>query len=94
MVIQEKDIPKLKAYQTQGPHVCSWRHASTRGTLLEELILSDQLGICQRNYHPNNLHRYPYQVCEFFLKYSQAEFKLEIFMGLPIGFGFDGYHLR
>ena len=58
-------------------------------------ILSiSQLDDFQVHAYPEHPQRAPYQVFSFFLAYTQYDVKSEIFMELPIGFGFEGGHPR
>ena len=58
------------------------------------ILSSGQLDVCHGNAYPKHPRRFSHQVRSFFLAYTQADVKSEIFMELPIGFRFEGDHPR
>ena len=62
------------------------------GKLLGDLLYSVQLYVCEVDAYPDSLQITSYQVCTFFLAYTQDYLKSEIFMEIPIGFGIEWDH--
>ena len=60
------------------------------GELLVDLLSIGQLDVCKIHDNPNHPQIYPCQFSGFFLSYTHAEVKSEIFMELLIKFGVEG----
>ena len=57
--------------------------------LVGDLLSSCQLDVCYYHVYSNYPMRAPHQFSIFFLAYTQANLKPEIFIELPIGLGVD-----
>ena len=64
------------------------------GKLIGEIFPSDKVGVCQGHSYSEHPKRAPRQVSRFFLAYTRADIKSDIFMELPIGFVVEGGHPR
>ena len=63
------------------------------GELMGDLLPSVQLDVCQGHDYYGHPRRTPHtKSVDFFLAYTQADVKSEIFMEPPIGFGVEGGH--
>ena len=94
MVIQEEYIPIWLSHQTQGLPMWQWRHATTGGKLLADLIYSVQLDVYNFHAHPEHPQIYSNHSCWFFITYSQDDVMSEISMDILIGFEVEGGNPR